>query len=352
MKPKVSVVIPVYKVEKYINKCVNSIINQTYQELEIILVDDGSPDRCGEILDEYKEKDSRIQVFHKENGGLSDARNFGMRYVTGKYIVFVDSDDWLEETMVDSLLNLAVKHEADIVQGAFYYAYENYLLYDDRWFKENDDIVFLNNKELMKELIINERIKNFAWGKLYRTDLIKDIPFEKGVLFEDIFWAHLVMARVNKYVISHKPLCYYLQRSTSIVADYSLRSLDMIKGLEERHKFISNNYIGFINESYKSIFNVVTQHYEILNNKKDLDMDFKYRDILRLSILNRYNEFKDAFKGNIHLTRRLKAFYKGYGIYKCYMINHKVKLRLTNKNPKTLKRIALYQEGVRNEKLW
>ena len=95
MPSKVSIVVPIYKVEKYLRRCVDSIINQTYRNLEIILVDDGSPDKCGQIIDEYKEKDSRIISLHKKNGGLSDARNYGMKYVTGEYIFFLDSDDYI-----------------------------------------------------------------------------------------------------------------------------------------------------------------------------------------------------------------------------------------------------------------
>lgn len=341
MKTKVSVVVPVYKVEKYLNKCVDSIINQTYRELEIILVDDGSPDRCGEIIDEYKGKDSRVKVCHKENGGLSDARNFGMKLANGEYTIFVDGDDWIEETMIETLLNLADEYRAEVVQGAFYYAYENYLLYDDRWFKEGDNIRILNNKQLMKELVINERVKNFAWGKLYRTELIRDIPFEKGALFEDIFWAHLVMAKVNKYVICHKPLCYYLQRSTSIVADYSLRSLDMIRGLEERHKFICKNYKELKAESYKSIFNGVTLHYNLLSKKKNLDKDAIYRRELKFSIEARYKAFEKAFEGDKELTRRLAAFTKGDWEYRSYIFFAKVASKLTNKSPKFLNRIDL-----------
>lgn len=341
MKTKVSVIVPVYKVEKYLRKCVDSIINQTYKELEIILVDDGSPDRCGEIIDEYKGKDSRVKGCHKENGGLSDARNCGMKLATGEYTLFVDSDDWLEETMIETLLNLAEEYKAEVVQGAFYYAYENYLLYDDRWFKEDDNIKILNNKELMRELVINERVKNFAWGKLYKTELIKDIAFEKGVLFEDIFWAHLVMAKVNNYVICHKPLCYYLQRSTSIVADYSLRNLDMIRGLEERHKFICKNYKELMDESYKSIFNGVTLHYNLLSKKKNLDKDAIYRKKLKFSIEARYKAFEKAFEGDKELTRRLAAFTKGDWEYRSYIFFTKVESKLTNKSPKLLKRIDL-----------
>ena len=277
MPSKVSIVVPIYKVEKYLRRCVDSIINQTYRNLEIILVDDGSPDKCGQIIDEYKEKDSRIISLHKKNGGLSDARNYGMKYVTGEYIFFLDSDDYIKSETIETLINLSLKYQADIVQGGFYYKYENYLLYDDRYYKEDSDPIILDNKELMYELIVNERVKNFAWGKLYKTDLIKDLLFEKGVLFEDVFWAHNVMSRVKKYVICHKPLTYYVQREDSIVANYSVRNLDIIKGMKVRHKFIEENYSEFINESYTLLLKTMFMHYNLLMKNKSKDSDKKYR---------------------------------------------------------------------------
>ena len=146
MLPKISVIVPIYKVEVYINKCIDSIINQSYKNIEVILVDDGSPDKCGEIANIYSKKDSRVKVIHKENGGLSDARNCGMKYATGEYVLFVDSDDWISEEMIDTLVSIAIETNADIVQSAFYYAYENYLLYDDRYYSENMNFIELSIK--------------------------------------------------------------------------------------------------------------------------------------------------------------------------------------------------------------
>ena len=288
MPSKVSIVVPIYKVEKYLRRCVDSIINQTYRNLEIILVDDGSPDKCGQIIDEYKEKDSRIISLHKKNGGLSDARNYGMKYVTGEYIFFLDSDDYIKSETIETLINLSLKYQADIVQGGFYYKYENYLLYDDRYYNEDSDPIILDNKELMYELIVNERVKNFAWGKLYKTDLIKDLLFEKGVLFEDVFWAHNVMSRVKKYVICHKPLTYYVQREDSIVANYSVRNLDIIKGMKVRHKFIEENYSEFINESYTLLLKTMFMHYNLLMKNKSKDSDKKYRKEIEEYIITNY----------------------------------------------------------------
>lgn len=335
MLPKVSVIVPIYKVENYLNRCVDSILNQTYKNIEVILVDDGSPDKCGEISDSYAINDSRVKSLHKENGGLSDARNYGMRYLTGEYVVFVDSDDWIKEEMIETLVGLAMDLKADIVQSGFYYVYETYLLYDDRYYSEDMLPIQLNKNELMREIVINERVKNFAWGKLYKTNLIKDLYFEKGVLFEDVFWAHKVMDRVDKYVICHKPMCYYLQRNDSIVSTYTVKNLDIIKGVKERHKFIEENYKELINESYKILTKTILLHYYLLNKNRDKDLDGYYRKELRGYIINNYLNIQKAIKDDKELSNEVKLFKLNYLLSRAYVNINKVlrKVKLKEQSP-------------------
>lgn len=342
MLPIISVIVPIYNVEKYIHRCVDSILNQTYKNLEIILVDDGSPDNCRKIADKYQSSDSRVKSIHKENGGLSDARNYGMKYATGEYVLFVDSDDWLKKEMIETLYNLSIKNNADIVQSGFYYAYNNYLLYDDRYYTEDMKPVELNKQELMKELVINERVKNFAWGKLYKIDLIKDIPFEKGILFEDVFWAHKVMDRVDKYVICHKPMCYYLQRSDSIVSTYTTKNLDIIKGLKIRHKFINKNYANLKSESYKLLTKTILMHYYLLNKNKDKDIDKKHRKELKAYILTNYEEILSSINNDRELSIEIKLFRVNYQLSRFYVNFNKALRRLKlKKQLKPLKKLSL-----------
>ncbi|WEG11510.1 glycosyltransferase [Pullulanibacillus sp. KACC 23026] len=263
MTDKISIIVPIYKVEAYLKRCVQSVIQQTYRNLEIILVDDGSPDRCGVWIEAFAKEDSRIRPLHKENGGLSDARNVGMQAATGDYMFFLDSDDWIAPTAIETLMNQLHRFQADVVQSNFYYAYQDYLLLDDRYYGEVSPVI-LDNPELMRELVKNEKVKNFAWGKLYKTELIKELPFRKGVLFEDVFWAHQVMHRVHRYVILNQPLYYYFQRNDSIVAHYTSRNLDMLRGLKERHWFISMNYKDLVNESLKTLLKQTLIHYHQL----------------------------------------------------------------------------------------
>lgn len=308
MLPKVSVVVPIYNVEKYLRRCVDSLLIQTHSNLEIILVNDGSPDNCGMIIDIYEKKDSRIKATHKENGGLSDARNFGMQYVTGDFTIFVDSDDWLHKDMIQELVTCSIKHKADVVQSAFYYAYEDYLLFDNRYHCKGDDPTILKNKALMRELVLNDKVKNFAWGKLYRTNLIKDIPFKKGVLFEDVFWAHKVMHRVKKFVLLHEPMFYYFQRSDSIVANYTTRNLDILKGLMERHKFIEQHYSALSNESYRMILKTSLIHYNLMARNRKIDRDGQCKREIQFYIKENHLKLKKAVNKNPQLKKQLDLF--------------------------------------------
>lgn len=237
----ISVIIPVYNVAQYLSQCVESLFSQSFKELEIILVDDGSTDDCSDLCDEYERKDVRIKVIHKKNGGLSDARNAGMRIAKGEWIYFVDSDDWVAQDAIQKLYQFAVENHCDVVQGGLYYAYHDYLLCRKASKKEQKRTL-LKRHDAMRELIINDRVKNFAWGKLYKADLIKDLFFPVGKYFEDSFWQHLVLDRVERYGIVDEPLYYYRQRKDSISGISSNRLNDLLGGNRERLNFIREKY--------------------------------------------------------------------------------------------------------------
>ena len=171
----ISIVVPIYKVEKYINKCIESILNQTYKNLEIILVDDGSPDNCGKIADEYAKKDNRIKVIHKKNGGLSDARNAGIDIVKGKYIAFVDSDDYIEKEYIEIMYNAIRTNKVKIVQCGINKVNDDGKVLDSYGYLDNE---LINSKRIIEEKYTKYPISNVvAWNKLYSTDLFKDIRY-------------------------------------------------------------------------------------------------------------------------------------------------------------------------------
>ena len=215
MSEKVSVIIPVYKVEKYLNRCVERVVNQTYSNLEIILVDDGSPDNCPQMCDEWAVKDERIKVIHKENAGLGIARNSGMEMATGEFIMFIDSDDWMAERTVETLLNRLLQDETDMAVCHMYYAYEDGSL--------SEACVTTGMKDEIvesKELFDFREGRNWsvaAWNKMYRKKMLKDIVYPALKCGEDLWVYPQLVLNCNTVSLVKDPLIYYFQRADSIV---------------------------------------------------------------------------------------------------------------------------------------
>ena len=290
----ISIIIPVYKVEEYLEKCIESVLKQTYTNLQIILVDDGSPDNCGKICDEYAKKDPRIEVIHKVNGGLSDARNVGIAKAKGKYIGFVDSDDYIKEDMYEILINLIKEYDADVSICNLYDVIDG-----KEYIRNNENgIQEYSRLEILKEVLLDKNIQSYAWNKLYKKELFDEIKYPIGKKYEDIGTTFYVFEKCNKIVVTSKPEYYYLKRSDSLVnnvtestvLDYTdiiiQRYLYTQKNIEELRKY--NNYylaktlitahndielLGSISEKmqekYKEVYNLV---YNIMkNNRKDIE---------------------------------------------------------------------------------
>ena len=244
---KISVIVPIYNVQDYLGYCLDSLFVQYDSTLmEIILVDDGSTDESLSICKSYKAKYPEIIIVEKANGGLSDARNAGISVAGGDYCYFLDSDDWLADNAFSKLYAYASENKCELVQGGYYYAHEQYLLYDDRWLRDKTAFV-LSREEAMAELVKQHFLKNFAWGKLYKTEIVKNHLFRKGVYFEDSYWQHLIINECEKVGVVPEPLYYYRQRKGSISGGFSERNLDLLKGNEERLRFIEENYPVLLN---------------------------------------------------------------------------------------------------------
>ena len=321
---KLSIVIPIYNVEKYLSQCIDSILSQTYQNLEIILVDDGSNDNSGKIADKYAQKDSRIAVIHKQNGGLSDARNAGIEIATGEYIYFLDSDDWLVPNAISTLFDFAIKNSCEIVQGGFYYAYNDYLLYDNRKIGIDQTPFVLNREIAMVELIQNEYIKNFAWGKLYRTSIVKKYLFQKGKYFEDSYWQHHIVNEITNYGVIPTPLYYYRQRESSISGQFSIKSLDLLIGYEERLNFILEHYPHLTNLMAKQLWNISSSM--LLASKKS-DCYKSYVDYW----LYINKEYCDVFNKAFKINLKYQFGRKHTTILEAYNFINRIKERLFSK---------------------
>ncbi len=247
--PVISVIIPIYNVATYLRQCIDSVIEQDIKEIEIILVNDGSTDESLSICQQYKEKNSNITLIEKENGGLSDARNKGVSIVKGEYIFFLDGDDWLAPDALHTLYEYATNEDCDVVQGGIYYAYSNRLLTDDGG---TTAATTLSRTDTMRELLLNKRIKNFAWGKLYKAEIVKRHPFPVGKYFEDSYWQHLIVHETTRYGIVPTPLYYYRQRTDSISGTLSAKGLDLLKGQEERLRFVRKEYPELIGDMLRT----------------------------------------------------------------------------------------------------
>lgn len=212
----ISVIVPIYNMERYLNRCIESIVMQTYKELDIILIDDGSTDKSGMICDQWKDRDDRIKVFHKQNGGLSDARNTGIKYAEGDYLYFVDSDDYLESNMLENLIDALIQNNAEIAVCNFVYEYENADKCTLCDYQINDNMLMTGREFMLYSYGAKCTFGVVVWNKLFQKSLFQNISFPKGKVHEDEFVFH-------KLMYARKRICcipfigyHYLQRNGSI----------------------------------------------------------------------------------------------------------------------------------------
>lgn len=234
----ISVIVPVYKVEAYLDKCVQSIVDQTYEKLEIILVDDGSPDACGSMCDAWEQMDSRIRVIHKENGGLSDARNAGMAVATGEYIAFVDSDDWIDLCYLERMYGALKEHGAQMAACGVKFVYEGEV------FEKQVPInaVAMTAEEALGTVIRGEGVRAVAWNKLYHRELLQGETFPVGKYHEDEFFTYRIIAKAQIIVFVPNELYFYLQRGSGIMGTVSVKHLDALDAYWERLHFLEKEY--------------------------------------------------------------------------------------------------------------
>lgn len=280
----ISVIVPIYNVEKYLKRCIDSIVNQSYKNLEIILVDDGSPDKCPCICDEYSKEDSRIKVVHKENGGLSDARNAGLNVASGKYILFIDSDDWIHCDMIKVLYNAIVDEDADIAECKSIKTSE----FVEEVYDNNEiSITSFTTVEALLSLIKEKPLKQTVWDKLYRREVIENVPFEKGKYHEDEFFTYQVFGNSKKVVFCDRVFYYYFQREDSIMGEqFSMKRLNAIEGRYNRYIYIKNRFPNLTYDAHKSAFFLALYYGQKSLRCKDKDVKDKSISTIKKYVKN------------------------------------------------------------------
>ena len=259
---KVSVIVPIYNVEKYLEKCINSLLSQTLEDIQIILVNDGSKDNSGNIAKEYeKNNKDRVIYVEKENGGLSDARNYGLKYATGDFIAFLDSDDYIEKNAYEEMYNKAIEENADYVECDFIWEFPNKIRVDKQY-------PYKNKKEMLSF------VRVVAWNKLIKRQLIIDnnLEFPKGLRYEDVEFTYKLIPYINKFAYVDKPFIHYVQREGSIANVQNERTAEIFTVLDEVIEFYKKNNIY---EEYKE------------------ELEYNYARYLLCSSLKRMCKIKD-----------------------------------------------------------
>lgn len=322
--PKVSIIVPIYNVEQYLTRCVDSILNQTLKDIEIVLVDDDSPDKCPQICDNYSKQDKRIKVIHKKNGGLSDARNAGLRKSCGEYILFVDSDDYIDHEACKLLYEKANKDELDIVIG-------DAIIKEDNQEKgmEHSNVSLnkiLDGPTFLKEQLKYEGMHMAVWLNLYKRDFLlsSSLFFKKGIYHEDEQWTPRVFLKAKKIKYINFPFYYYIIRNNSITnnKDKTKNGKDLINTCFELEKIylsvsdkelkiLLNNYLVMLFLNAINIGNLYSKKYKSLYSKMFLfgkASTVKNKVKVSLFILNKnlykyVNNIEKNFRNNTYETR-------------------------------------------------
>lgn len=318
----ISIVIPVYNTEKYLKKCVNSILNQTYCNLDIILVDDGSTDNSGKICDELTKADKRIRVFHKENSGVSASRNLGIMEAKGKYIGFVDSDDFIEADMYKILYENMIKYNLDISICNCYTVTNKEKFYDDH--KIKDKILLINNNKYFYKLLHQDYFKYALWNKLYKTEKIKKYMINNEVhMGEDLLLLAQVAKDCNMFGLDDRPLYNYVIRKGSITnSKFNEKNLSVM--------YAYDNVVEIINKyaSEERFWYILSEYYAL----NDILIKGKFHKYSNKKVYKEKNKnlYKEIMASNkLTINKRILCFLE-YRMWIVYVIFIKIKSRINN----------------------
>lgn len=309
----VSIIVPAYNVEKYLVRCLDSLIGQSYPNIEIIVVDDGAKDNTPTICDEYANKDIRIHCYHKENGGLSDARNYGLQYATGDYLTFIDSDDYVHTDYVKTLYENIIAENTDISICNFEKVVEG----KQPISQAQGDRMLFSQDECMWQILGGEYGLQFstAWGKLFKKDIFSDIRFPKGKVHEDLYVAHQWFSRALKVVYTTGQLYYYMYREDSITSkerEHLFTNVDILEATREKMRFFETWSEGkYKDQGYESYVTMCLGVYPRLEKTLEKERQSILKEMTKI-----YSKVKEKeINMGPSLKRRLQFFISFPGIY-------------------------------------
>lgn len=296
---KISVIIPVFNSEKHLEKCLNSVINQSYKNIEVIVINDGSTDNSYKIINKIAEEDNRIMIINQKNSGVSSARNSGLDKVTGDYIGFVDSDDYICETMYEQLMTTAIKTEADIVECNFYKVKTSGDLLSSGDLKFDQ---ILGSRECVEKYLKRENTVNYNVNKIYHSKIIKNVRYPKFKYSEDYYFNSMALMNCQKKVTIPNKLYNYVQHPDSAsMQSFNEDKLDIIKSGELVLNTVGKVYPELSVYIVMYILNNIRVIYRQLLHKRDIDnKDWKYR------LVNKYNIYFDEWKNEIFNANYLR----------------------------------------------
>lgn len=307
----ISLIVPIYNVEKFLPGCIESIMGQTYENIEIILVDDGSPDSCPQICDEYAGKDARIRVIHQKNKGLSGARNTGIENAQGEYLIFVDSDDTVEPTMVEDLYTYATENDCAIVACG-----RNYVFEDGQVICKITDekSKVYNFEDAMHEMNTFTLFDMSAWAKIYKKELFESIRFPEGKLSEDYYIAYKLFDMAQSIGYVAKPLYNYLQRQSSISRNKKINH-DFAYAAKDQMEFLDSKYpeLSVLGHTAYASANLTVYDFYIKNGVKcpnDKLLEFKKAVKENMGFIRKNNRISKAKRIQFELFAKCTILYK------------------------------------------
>jgi len=312
----ISVIVPIYKVEDYLRKCLDSILNQSYTNLEIILVDDGSPDSCPQICDEYAKKDTRIKVIHKKNGGLSDARNVGIESSSGKYISLIDSDDYINKYFIETLYKHLIETQSDIAICNYQKVFASDVIDIKNRFPDSDNFIY-ENDDKFSPLYTRFGIPFVvAWNKLYKAEIFKqhNIRYPLGKIHEDEFVIHELLNVAERVCFFDTPLYNYVIRDGSIMSQkLSEKNISAFDAFVNRILFYQKHNPAFVEKAIKQLLHRLYTNYHKFTKSAKIILKQKFKTIKK--------QFKAEIK-NLSFKEKLKLF-----IFKYFKFIYSIKYK-------------------------